>query len=163
MGGGQDHLYSIVLLILRCAPRHASIVFFRTPSIEARISLTDDLLKTVFPQTTEKPGSKPHPGYAVWTSIQADLRDETPIRNSLAHHPVDLVIDVYEHRTTGEISFAGTRPATIMSLSETLRKGGRHPLTIEDIKAHTARVAAFAPRLLDFRSGPLATQILGPA
>jgi hypothetical protein len=159
----QDQLYSIVLTVLRCAPRHAAIVFFRTPSIESRITLTDDLLKTVFPQTSEKPGSKPHPGYVVWMNIQADLRDETPIRNSLAHHPVDLVIDVWEHKTTGELSFSGTRPATMMSLSETLRKGSRQPLTIEDIEAHIARVSAFAPRLLEFRSGPLAAQLLAPA
>jgi len=157
----QDQLFAIVRLILRCSERHASIVFFRTPSIESRISLTDDLLKTVFPQTSDKPGSKPHPGYTVWTQIQKELRKETPLRNSLAHHPVELVVDAYEHKVTGEIMFVGTRPATMLSLAEAKRKGSRYPLTIEDIRAHYARVATFAPRLLDFRSGPLAMQLLG--
>lgn len=156
----QEHLYAIVLQILRCEPRHASIIFFRTPSIEARITLADDLLKTVFPQTSENPGTKSHSGYATWTGIQADLRREMPIRNSLAHHPVDLVVDVWEDKTTSRFVARKVRPATVMGPSEALRKGYRYPLAIEDIKAHSARVSVFASRLLDFRSGPLAAQLL---
>jgi hypothetical protein len=156
----QDELYSIVRTVRGCAPQHASIVFYRTPSIEARITLTDDLLKTIFPQPSEKPGSKAHPGYATWADIQKELREEVPIRNRLAHHPVRFVIDDCDHEDRGV--FSGLRPATVMSRFEALRKVEGSPLSVKDIMAHTARVEAFAPRLLAFRSGPLATQIFRP-
>jgi hypothetical protein len=155
----EEQLYHIVQSVLGCAAQRAAIVFYRTPTLESRIQLADDLLQTVFPQTSDNPGSQPHPGYAVWTQIQKDLRKETPIRNRLAHQPVELRAAVWQHKS-GEISIGPLKIVTATSLAEAMKKGiGDEPLDFEHIKSHIVRVSAFPGRLLQFRSGPLGTRL----
>jgi hypothetical protein len=58
-------------------------VFHRTPSIEGRLQLTDELIQTVFAERCEK-GSLTKD----WGKLVADIRDHFQLRNHLAHWPV---------------------------------------------------------------------------
>jgi hypothetical protein len=153
----QDELFHIVHRILECRSEHAAIVFFRTPTFEGRLSLAEELLKTVFPQTADKPGSHDHPGFVVWMDIAKAIRAEIPIRNRLAHQPVRLHLG-----DDRKDELAGAFHATTTSYPEHLKKKGMdEPLTTKDIRAHIGRISDFATRLLAFRSGPLQRRLQG--
>jgi hypothetical protein len=156
----EAQLFGIVLSVLKCTARQAAIVFYRTPTLEQRLQLTNDLLATVFPQPADNPGTHPHPGFTVWSSLQKELRAEMPVRNRLAHQPVELSADVWKHDTTGEITIGPLLFGTGISSAEALKKGRSDAaLRVDDIKAHAARISGFPERLLAFRSGPLAAQV----
>jgi hypothetical protein len=156
----EERLYGLVLLVLGCDPRHGAIIFYRTPTLEQRLQLLDDLLKTVFPQPSDNPGAHDHPDYRDWCNLMSDLRREMPIRNRLAHQPVGLWADVYQHDESKEITIGPLLIGTSNSHAEALKKGKSDiPLRLEDIDAHTKRVMAFPERLLSFGAGPLARRL----
>jgi hypothetical protein len=103
----------------------------------------DDLLKTVFPQPSDNPGTHYHPDYRDWCNLMSDLRHEMPIRNRLAHQPVGLWADVYQHDESKEIRIGPLLIGTSNSHAEALKKGKSDiPLRLEDIDAHTKRVGS---------------------
>jgi hypothetical protein len=49
----ETELFELCSIVLNADKRHVAIIYYRTPSIESRISLTNDLLETLWPK---KPG-----------------------------------------------------------------------------------------------------------
>jgi hypothetical protein len=137
----EEVLFAITLFILGCTRERAAIVFYRTPSVDARISLTNDLVCSFFPK--HEPGEQPDPGTKRWREIQAELRDNLPTRNRLAHHSVGPIVDLREQEP--EIIHASH-----LSHGERLRKGEADPLEINDIRAHRQVVSRIVNDLRNF-------------
>ena len=67
----------------------AAIVFFRTPSIDARLTLVSDLLKRTLPAEKRDPKIHKHPtNLEIWTKLEKRIRSHLEFRNMLAHQPV---------------------------------------------------------------------------
>src|ERR1700731_2781989 len=91
----ENELFRLCHLSLRCTLRRAAIVYYRTPSIEGRIALTDELIKSFLPQRDKKAGSHDHPSVKEWKDIISEIRSLLPQRNMIAHSPIQPVqIDI---------------------------------------------------------------------
>lgn len=139
----EDQLFKLCRDILGTTTDHTAIVYYRTPSLEGRISLADELIDTIFPPPES--GKHRHDDYKCWELIKAAMKAEMPIRNRLAHSPVSLEIDT-----------EGRKPLSLESQQhphEAARgKGVKPPITISDIKDHLGRVRPLALQLGEFRN-----------
>lgn len=81
----EGTLFDICHRILRTELKRAAIVYYRTPTIDARLSLADELVLTALPQRQRHDGGHDHPDVVRWKQIVKDIRELLPIRNILAH------------------------------------------------------------------------------
>jgi hypothetical protein len=54
----EIHLFKICELILGANRKHLAIIYYRTPTLDSRLSLTNDLVESMFPK---RPGEHDHP------------------------------------------------------------------------------------------------------
>jgi hypothetical protein len=80
----EDKLFDICERVLKTDRHFVSVIFFRTPSIDSRLKLTNELLEAYF--------AKGHPALREWKPIRTKIDKLLPTRNSLAHHPVKMII-----------------------------------------------------------------------
>lgn len=142
-------LFEITHSVLGCTKEQAAIIFYRTPTMDSRLTLTNDLVHAYFPK--HEPGEQPDGRIKRWKEIQAEIRDHLPVRNRLAHHPVGPVVDIYE-TADGKENRIEIRPASYISLSEHLRKRDQGPaiLGIEEVRAHTFTVSRLTNEIRNF-------------
>src|SRR5690348_18282793 len=60
----EDVLFAITFSILGCSRERAAIVFYRTPTIDSRLTLTNDLIDSFFPK--HEGGDKPDARVKRW-------------------------------------------------------------------------------------------------
>jgi hypothetical protein len=82
----ENELFELCKIVLDIRVEHVAIIYYRTPSIESRISLTDDLLKTLWPK---QPGHHDATELQDWEQMRNDIRKLTRTRNLLAHAPIN--------------------------------------------------------------------------
>jgi len=88
----EDRMFDLCKLILKADPRQVSIIYYRTPTIDARLTLTADLMETVLPQRERKDGGHDHPDVVKWNKLVSETRDLLKIRNQIAHASIGIVI-----------------------------------------------------------------------
>lgn len=145
----EKELFEISATVLGCSERHASVVFYRTPTIDSRLTLTGDLLEAAFPH---KSGDGLHPIIKAWRLLQSDIKDGLPIRNALAHHPVGPVLDIYESPDGQQQKFE-YQLGSYLSLSQHQRKPSQ-PLDIlgfTEIEAHISVIEQLIGGLVNLR------------
>ena len=153
----QDELFLICWTALRSGPEPAAVVFFRTPTLDARLSLTDELVRLILPKTL--PGKQPHQDLETWTAAVAAVRALLPIRNRLAHHPVQgEMLYVYFDDDPEQQEQLFTEFRSTISDAELLR--GRHTesdrhLINDDLQLHLEKTSALRMRLRAFWSDVL--------
>lgn len=145
----EDVLFKIVLDILGCTFERAAIVFYRTPSIDARLTLTADLVRTFFPR--HEPGEHPDERIKQWENLEKQIRSHLRIRNSLAHHHAGP--DALDYQLGDETERLEVEPSSYMSYSQSLTK--RNPekktlLGITEICDHTTNVRKLTTEVRDF-------------
>jgi hypothetical protein len=156
--------------------RQAAIVYYRTPTLDARIQLTDELIRTVLPERHEQQGGHDHEDVQTWNRVRKEIADILPIRNRLAHRPVS-------NRTVFHGVLPGATPldpeAVISGVgavadlfrfswfesyvSEAEKLRGRHediqPLTTPDLSTHRVDVARAITLLEMFRKHVLSKYV----
>jgi hypothetical protein len=65
----------------------AAIVYFRTPTLDARIKLVDELVKTILPRPQRRKGGHAYPDVQQWNKLKKKLEKNLSTRNRIAHHP----------------------------------------------------------------------------
>lgn len=154
----EQELFSAVHAILNCSGRHAAIIFYRTPTIDSRISLTDDLVRSVFPITLS--GKHDHPGLSVWKKLQVDIKAELHIRNGLAHNPVAPIADTSEGEDGKLIVKEILWAASYISATAQLRRDDPVvPIGKNKIDAHIKLISQFINRLRNFRKHELSKRL----
>ncbi len=145
----EEELFRICWQCLGSGVRQAAVVYYKTPSLEARLLLVDELIESLFPP--RRSGAHHPPAYKKWTEIRSELETLKPIRNRLAHHPVtpwdlEVVADDME-----PINLAWHEIQT--GYWERLRPKTKpyEPITVEDLIAHRPAVQSLAVKLLNFR------------
>lgn len=148
----DSELFEICAEILGTNLRQAAIVYYRTPSIEARLSLTIDLVETLFP--TPNPGDHPNELQKAWSKLCKDLREELPVRNQLAHAPVTPRLKSEKlNELSGVIDFEYWY-ASGKSRNERLRgrENDERLLTVDDVHEHMKQVSHLYKRVRDARA-----------
>jgi hypothetical protein len=141
----DEALFAICWRCLGCTKEKAAIVYYRSPTIDARMTLIDELVKSSLPKTDPPSRTHVHDHADVkrWDSIEGQFRRLQGTRRRIAHQPVIMTLgsfrDDYNNPAISDPSFA-----IYMSQSEAAR--GRsadlntRPLTINDLHLHLQKL-----------------------
>jgi hypothetical protein len=88
----DEKLFDICLIALGAKQQQTAIVFYKTPTLDARLSLVGELLEAFLPI---KPPGEPDPLRKTWDNLSKRVRKYLPFRNALAHHPI-TEITIYD-------------------------------------------------------------------
>jgi hypothetical protein len=130
----EEQLFQICWKCLHCPKEQAAIVYYRTPSLDARVSLTDELVKYILPKPERRSGGHDHVSVKAWKQIERKFRSLLPTRNRIAHHPL-----VRAEIPLGPGMLSGMHWHYIYtSDAEMLREKGEvpMPLHVGDLQAH---------------------------
>lgn len=83
----ESKLFRICQTVLQTDRELTAVVFFRTPTLKARVELTEELLKAEF-KKERADGGKDHPMIAKWHDLRGKINRLSNTRNILAHHQV---------------------------------------------------------------------------
>jgi hypothetical protein len=86
-------LFSVCHWALKTDERTAAIVFFRTPQLSARVTLTDDLMQARFFPKGKQPGEHAPALLKKWETLKEQIEKNIEFRNVLAHFPSSISID----------------------------------------------------------------------
>lgn len=132
----EDELFRVCHAALRCPKEQAATVYYRTPQLEARLTLTDEVVRAVLPK--HKPGDHPHDDLKFWIDVLKQVRDLVPTRNRIAHHPVEVRHAAFY----ADVSYLDVPPDSWFEIYESQneqlrgRSAGKSPLLVEDLRAH---------------------------
>jgi hypothetical protein len=150
----DQELFRICADILKAYEQHSAIVYYRTPTLSARLTLVDELIHTIFPKSSKKSGAHISQSEEMWTKLRTDIKDELSVRNQLAHSPSGLMIE-----SPGEpvVPITDVWFASYMSATEKLRGklDTRKELKVDDVKNHLEKVKDLFLRLRNFRESEL--------
>jgi hypothetical protein len=144
----EEHLFNICQLSLGTRLDRAALVYCRTPTLDARVKLIDELVRTVLPKPAKKDGGHPHADLKQWTGIRKEIERLLSVRRRIADHPVRGTSAVEEK---GDMLFEKTWIELYMSANETLRSGDEtDPLDIGDLIRHHHDVDQVRTRAANF-------------
>jgi hypothetical protein len=153
----QDEIFEICLRCLGCSRENAAIVYYRTPSMDARMNLADELVRLALRNPSPKSGGREHPDLKAWKDIGTQFDALKTPRNQMAHHPVWF-------RVAGLFQGDHSQPATEPSWFEVYvgrnerlrgRSAKSKPLRVNDLRIHLTKLNQLIASLQEFR-----TQIL---
>jgi hypothetical protein len=139
--GLEEELFDLCWRALASGKAQAAIVYFRTPGLEPRLTLVDELVCSRLPKPERKSGGHSHPDVDAWKELLIAIRAQLSIRRQIAHHPVrevDNLVDLMANE-----NFPQTNTLTLswleiyMSGNEELReKGSASPLRQPELAVH---------------------------
>ena len=146
----------------------SAIIFYRTPGLDVRLNLTDEIVKSVFLRTDQS-NAHPPPGVKAWNALVSKFKTLLHVRRRLAHHPVGQ-----RWRSENGSALLGSSEIGGSMLNEPFYSRlevdvGEHerarrsatsfePLTIADLRQHLSSVRALANALNDFLRDVLVPQ-----
>jgi hypothetical protein len=136
----EDTMFELCALVLKADPKHVSIIYYRTPTIDARLTLTSDLVASVLPQKKRKDGGHDHPDLLKWNKLVKDTKSLLKVRNQLAHASVGLQV--------GPKSWL---LQVLTGKNERLRGKEKPPVKDSELPGHYAAVQSIANRFSDFK------------
>jgi hypothetical protein len=140
---------------LQCA-----IIYYKTPSLEARFTLTDEIVRSVLPK--KNPGEHDHPFVVAWDKIIKQRQDLLTVRRRLAHQQVAVRMRVHSNSLLNRAppgkatiggpidQFSWTELYTSESEQLRGRPGDTTPLYYQDLENHFIGVGGLANDLLGF-------------
>jgi hypothetical protein len=152
----DEQLFHTCHRIIGTTMERASIIYYRTPSLEARLNLTNDLMITALPRRARKSGGHVHESVVKWKKLSNDVHRALQIRNQLAHSPVTFAVDlgvVGDPRAKMDAWYS-----SYISFAEMLRGTNKTELRIKDINEHLRAVSDLNKRLKQFRELVLGAQ-----
>jgi hypothetical protein len=164
----EEQLFKICWQSLRAPKTQAAIVYYRTPSLDARISLVDELVKSALPKPERKNGGHTHASVIAWGKIEAGIRAGLTIRRRIAHHPVrtnEASFPFEDNDSFKGESFSLSWYEIYVSEHENARGKEIAPqnLILTDLVDHDQAVTRLAGRLAAFRADELSEHVPKPA
>ena len=86
----EEMLFEICVATLKAPRKQTAIVYYRTPTLEARLSLVQELVAAKFPR--KKPGQHSSTLEITWSNLVKEATDLIPERNTLAHRPLKGIL-----------------------------------------------------------------------
>jgi hypothetical protein len=150
------------------APEQCSIVYYKIPGLEPRLSLADEIVKSILPKPDRKSGGHQHVSVQEWNGVRKNIEKLLSIRRRIAHQQVAGEIAVHYTLLADPLGSNKSTPnpppeivpwfAIYMSQSESLR--GKLPeiaaLKEPDLIEHAKSVQAETENLAKFYDAHLA-------
>ncbi len=83
----ERQLFRLCNFALGAGPERTAIIYYRTPTLDSRLDLVEELIRTKLPRRIKADGSHDHPLVIEWKTIIKDVKDLLQTRNLIAHHP----------------------------------------------------------------------------
>ncbi len=151
----DSELFHICWECLDCSKEQAAIVYFRTPTIEARRTLANDLLLTVLPKKERLNGGKDHADVVKWSEIMRDLGNLLRIRNRIAHQPVSHKIEYARAgiMRVGDPLWVSWFESHVSEHErpKARQAGENRPLKLSDLEDHLMAIEKLSGELFQFR------------
>jgi hypothetical protein len=163
----DDSLFAIFRACLGPIEQSA-IIYYRTPALDLRFKLTDELVLSVLPKRVRKSGGHDHPDVKAWKKAIEGHSDLLSVRRRIAHHPVDATYKTGPHSALIGAAIPGSSmPGNAdlvpsfeiyASAQERLRSKEKNemPLGVGDLKTHRVQVNQLRDRLHAFLAGTFA-------
>jgi len=87
----DEELFAIFHRCMGAPEPQCAIAYFKTPSLEARRTLTEEVVLSVLPK--KKPGQHDHASVRAWNAAVEDFQDLLRTRGKIAHHKMRLVME----------------------------------------------------------------------
>jgi hypothetical protein len=143
----EARLFDLCHLALRTSQECVAIIYYRTPTINSRIELVDELLSTILPKKEKTSGSHDHPAVKEWKEIKKRIIGHLPVRNSIAHHPLDTHYETLDGKCWSETGRGFSK-----SDYEKLRpKSDAVLITLPILKKHLQELEILDKILFNFR------------
>src|SRR6266478_4491999 len=135
----EEHLFTICTLALGTTEQRSAIIYYRTPTIDARLNLADELVKSRLP--TKASGDHDHDDVKQWDKLRKDIGSLLSTRNRLAHHPVigkNIFGATADREAAGMLNQYASWFTSEMSEAEKLRRRSENakPLMVDDLSHH---------------------------
>ena len=144
----DEFLFLLCHFILRGMVEHSAIVYYRTPSLDARVSLATELVGSVIPRTAE---GRPHDDQETWTKLAKEFRAQLSIRNRIAHEAISPIFRVVPEEEIGawRITVSGFE-LYARQLERARGRPEKPPLRIDELRQHLVATARIAARIDQF-------------
>lgn len=145
----EAYLFKICRAALGASSQRTAIVYGRTPTIESRRLLVNNLLETRLPVRQQNGGTE-HPDTREWNRLTEAMKNLLPTRNQIAHRPMEPHLD-WEEKEDGGVGKTEMWFAITASEHERARYGGpRGSLDETDLRNHIRDVWELKEQLADF-------------
>ena len=137
----------------------SAIIYYRTPGLDVRLGVTDELVKTTLLPSWERPGTR-DPRIRAWRKLFEDFRKLLSVRRRIAHQPVHFAeVNGYAdgYVEPGYFTALDLWLEIHVSKHERLRDSAAKlpPLRAVDLREHLQAVDALKERLASFYSDVL--------
>jgi hypothetical protein len=151
----EEQMFKFCADILGMSTEHTAIIYYRTFTLEGRLSLIDELIDTVIPKPEN--GKHRHIDGRTWEGLLKNIKENMPVRNQLAHCPVGPVMRETKQSDSRKITleFESYPHHHEVARGRTTKKN----LVIGDLKNHFMAVSALHDRLRMFRCDKLPAHI----
>jgi hypothetical protein len=83
----ERQLFRLCSFALGTGPERAAIIYYRTPTLDSRLDLVAELIRTKLPRRIKADGGHDHPLVTEWTTIIKYVKALLQTRNFIAHQP----------------------------------------------------------------------------
>jgi hypothetical protein len=134
-----------------------AIIYYRTPGLDVRFGLTDEIVRSVLPKKEKADGGHDHPDLVAWNKAKKGFSDLLGVRRRIAHQPIDIKHGI----TFGGVTLPTRFPGGMLAESWFEIYVGQHerlrekeakvlPLKIGDLKDHLSATLNLRARLYAF-------------
>ena len=140
----------------------SAIIFYKLPGLEPRLTLTDEIVASVFPKPERNSGGHDHESVKQWKTISKKFDKLLAIRRRLAHQPVSLKYEwgnglsewsfgteqLFDHKPRRRVPIYSVEVGKHESLRR--KSSDLQPLTERDLLMHLSYVRKLANELNEF-------------
>lgn len=130
-----------------------AIIYYRTPGLDIRLELTDELVLSILPRKKRKSGGHDDRAVKAWKQAKNGFKDLLAVRRRIAHHPVTIKSEPIRLADLGKLrEFPPSWFEIYVSYHEQQREKSTDipPLKIDDLRDHLIAVGALSSRLHNF-------------
>jgi hypothetical protein len=147
----EEQLFKICEACIQARRDRVAIVYYLSPSINTRLKLVDELVRTVLPKREKTSGAHDHSDLVLWDTLRKDIGALLGTRRRIAHHPVRARSGHSEDRPFWFLEESSWLEI-YESETERLRTGHdtAKPLKQDDLVDHVRDVHAVGTRAANF-------------
>ena len=98
----EDGLFELCWRSLGSTKERAAIVYFKTPGTDSRLTLVDELVKTVLPKQEREDGGHHHTDLKAWIKLRDRIKTQLATRRRIAHHPAGYRKVIVEFKASSD-------------------------------------------------------------
>jgi hypothetical protein len=148
----DEELFRICWVCLGSYRERAALIYYRTPTLDARLTLVDQLTSLVLPPK-ERAGAHDHPDVILWRDIAGNFRELLHPRRRIAHQPVRGGTEYFragQSQAGSPLSFFLPFGIYVSEAEQLRHKAQEPPLTKKNLQQHLRSLTALTSRLHDF-------------